>query len=94
MKSLSFMTFLRPRLANVLLTLIVLSLPIIWERAPLPTGGYAVAAYRPIFLLASYLQMNDYYPFFQMVGFSLAIYIAVSVVLAIASRLIKVGKKK
>jgi hypothetical protein len=86
--------FLKPRLINILLTLIVLSLPIIWEKTPLPMGGNAVAAYRPVFLLAAYLQMNDYYPFFQMVGFSLAIYFAVSVVVVIASRLLRLLKKK
>lgn len=87
--------FLKPRRINTLLTLIILSLPIIWEKTPLPTGvGNAVAAYRPIFLLATYLQTNDYYPFFQMVGFSLAIYFVVSVVVVIASRLLRLLKKK
>ncbi|OGD84747.1 hypothetical protein A2165_03215 [Candidatus Curtissbacteria bacterium RBG_13_40_7] len=77
------LSFLKPRLANVLLTLVILSLPIFWEREPLPTGGYSVVAYRPIFLLASYLQMNDYYPFFQMVGFSFAVYFGVSLAILI-----------
>ena len=79
--------FLKPRWVNVLITLIILSLPILRERAVLPTGGFEVVAYRPIFLLASYLQMGDYYPFFLMVGFSLFVYLAVSTFLAVASKI-------
>jgi len=81
--------FLRPRTVNVLLTLLVLSVPLIKERAPLPSGGYEVVVYRPIFLFTAYLQMNDYYPFVLMVGFSLAVYLAVSVVVGIVSKLHK-----
>jgi len=49
----------------------------------LPEGGYEVAHYRPIFLLASYLQMQDWYPFFLMIGFFLVIYFAASLVVSI-----------
>lgn len=81
--------FLKPRLANVLLTLIVLSLPILRERAWLPTGGYVVAAYRPILMLVSYLQIKAYYQFFLTVSFSLVVYAVVSVVVTVVSKLLK-----
>ena len=85
--------FLKPRLLNVLLMVIVLCLPLLRERVVLPEGGYEVAVYRPIFLLASYLQMQDWPPFFLMVGFSLVIYFVVSVVVAIIVPLWKRIKK-
>jgi hypothetical protein len=75
--------FLKPRLLNTLLALIIFSLPFLRERVMLPEGGYEVAHYRPIFLLTSYLQMQDWYPFFLMVGFFLVIYFAASLVVAI-----------
>ncbi len=76
--------FLSPRLLNVLITLAVFSLPLIRERSRLPDGTITeVVFYRPIYLLASYLQMNDFYPFFLMVGFFLVIYVAVSVIVAV-----------
>jgi len=73
--------FLKPRLLNVLLTIVVFSLPLLRERAVLPEGGYEVVYYRPIFLLTSYLQMQDWYPFFLMIGFFLVIYFAASLVM-------------
>lgn len=85
--------FLYPRLSNVVITLLVISLPLIKERVQLPTGEYEVVMYRPIFLLASYLQMNDYYPFFLMVCFSLVVYVVVSGILAAFSRLIIKSKR-
>jgi len=75
--------FLKPRLLNTLLALIIFSLPFLRERVMLPEGGYEVAHYRPIFLLASYLQMQDWYPFFLMIGFFLVIYFAASLVVSI-----------
>jgi len=72
------LNFLRPRLLNVLLTLIIFSLPVLQEKARLPEGGYEVVHYRPIFLLTSYLQMQDWYPFFLMMGLLLFFYFALS----------------
>ena len=80
---------MKPRWINVLLTLIIYSMPLLRERVVLPTGGYEVVFYRPIFLLASYLQMSDYYPFFLMNGLLLFIYFAVSVVISISAKLFK-----
>jgi len=77
------LNFLKPRFLNILLTLIVFSLPLIRERARFPEGGYEVVHYRPIFLLASYLQMQDWYPFFLMVGLLLFIYFVTSLIVAI-----------
>ena len=85
--------FLKPRLLNTLLTVGVLCLPLLRERVMLPEGGYEVAVYRPIFLLASYLQMQDWPPFFLMVGFSLVIYFVVSVIVAVIILLWKRIKK-
>jgi len=81
--------FLKPRLLNTILAIVVFSLPFLRERVMLPEGGYEVAHYRPIFLLASYLQMQDWYPFLLMVGFLLIIYLAVSIVTAVVIVLIK-----
>ena len=84
--------FLKPKTVNVLLTLLIISLPLLREQVQLPTGGYEIARYRPIFLLTSYLQMQDWQPFLLMIGFSLVVYLAVSGVVSIASTLLK--KKK
>lgn len=86
------LSFLKPRLPNVLITLVVLLLPILREHAQLPTGGYVVVRYRPLFVFVDYLQTNktnNYYPFFLMVVLSLVVYIAASIVVAIASKLLK-----
>ena len=85
------LSFLKPRLTNVLLTLVIFSLPLLRERAVFPEGGYEIVYYRPIFLLTAYLQMQDFQPLFLMVGLLLVIYLAVSVVVAIVS---KMSKKK
>jgi hypothetical protein len=78
------LNFLTPRLWNILLTLVVFSLPLLRERARLPDGTITETVYyRPIFLLTSYLQMHDWYPFFLMIGFFLVIYFAASLVVAI-----------
>ena len=91
-----FMTlsFLKPRPVNVIVSLIIVSLPILREHAVLPTGGYEVVYYRPVFLLTSYLQMQDWYPFLLMVGFNLFIYVVVSGVVAIGLLIIKPKKKQ
>ena len=87
------LNFLKPRLLNTLLTLIIFSLPLLRERARLPEGGYEMVHYRPIFLLASYLQMQDWYPFFLMVGFSLVIYFAASLIVILLTPVWKKIKK-
>lgn len=74
--------FLIPRLPNTLVTLVILSLPLIRERAVLPEGGYVVATYRPVVMLYSYLRLRDFYPFFLMFCFSMIVYLAVSAILA------------
>ncbi|HLE48841.1 MAG TPA: hypothetical protein VI819_02300, partial [Patescibacteria group bacterium] len=62
---------------------VIFSLPFLRERAVLPEGGYEVAYYRPIFLLVSYLQMQEWYAFMLTVGFSLVVYFAASLVVAV-----------
>ena len=79
------LNFLKPRLLNVLLTLVIFSLPVLQEKARLPEGGYEVAHYRPIFLLASYLQMQDWYPFFLVLGLLLFFYVFISFLILIFS---------
>jgi len=89
------LNFLKPRLLNILLTLVVFSLPLLRERARLPEGGYEVAYYRPIYLLTSYLQMQEWYPLFLMVGLFLFIYFTISLtVLAITSAWNKLRESK
>ena len=70
----------------------VLLLPLIREQATSETGVISVAHYNPLFLLSSYLQMGEYYAFFLMLGFSFAVYVGVSVVLAIVPKFF--AKKK
>lgn len=81
--------FLKPNVLNVLTTHIVLSLPLLRERAAYPEGGFEIVTYKPIFLLVSYLHMNDWYPFFLMIGFTLFIYVATSALLSIILWLVK-----
>ena len=83
------LSFLKPRLANVLITLTLFSLPLLREEALLPAGGYEEIYYRPMFLLASFFQMKDFGPIFLLIGLLLMIYFAVSVVLAIDLRLLR-----
>lgn len=86
--------FLKPRLLNTLLALIIFSLPFLRERAVLPDGTITeVVYYRPIFLLSFYLQMQDWYPFFLMIGFFLAIYFVASLVVAILTPVWKRANK-
>ena len=87
------LSFLKPRPVNVIVSLIIVSLPILREHAVLPTGGYEVVYYRPVFLLTSYLQMQDWYPFLLMVGFNLFIYVVVSGVVAIGFLIFRPKKK-
>lgn len=75
--------FLKPKLLNTLLTIVILSLPLLKERVPFPEGGFVVERYAPIVLIGSYLWLRDFFPFIQMIGFSLLIYFTTSAVLAI-----------
>lgn len=81
--------FLKPQISNVVITVLILSLPLIRERAPVATGGYEEAFYRPIFLLTAYLQMGEFYAMLLMIGFSLVVYFAVSILLTLLLRLFK-----
>ncbi|MCR4277264.1 MAG: hypothetical protein NUV87_03995 [Candidatus Roizmanbacteria bacterium] len=85
--------FLKPYATNLLITFVVLLLPLIREQAPSETGGYSVAHYSPLFLLSTYLQVGEYYAFFLMLGFSLVVYVGVSVVLALISKFFTKKKK-
>ena len=74
--------FLKPKLGNVIITLTFLILPIFQERVPLsPAGPYVVEHYSPISMIIVYISLGDFYPLFQMIGFSLFAYVLVSVVL-------------
>jgi len=87
--------FLKPNGVNILVTLIIFSLPLIRERSRLPDGTITeVVFYRPIFLLVSYLQMQDWQPFLLMAGLLVVLYIVVSVVVVLISRLLVRAKKK
>ena len=87
------LNFLKPQARNLLITFVVLLLPLIREQAPSETGGISVAYYTPLILLSTYLQMGDYYPFLLMAGFSFAVYVGVSVVLAIVPKFFTKRKK-
>jgi len=87
------LNFLKPQARNLLITFIILLLPLIREQAPSETGGISVAHYSPLFLLSSYLQMGDYYPFLLMAGFSFAVYVGVSIVISIVSKFFTKRKK-
>ncbi|MGK5091546.1 hypothetical protein WDW89_05950, partial [Deltaproteobacteria bacterium TL4] len=86
--------FLKPRSVNTIITLVIVSLPLLREHAVLPSGGYEIARYRPIFLLVDYLQMKEWYPFLLILGFCTFIYIVVSGVVAIGSLIIRSKKKR
>lgn len=74
--------FLKPKPANIILTLTILILPIFQERVPLsPTGPYVFERYSPLSLIIGHIILGGIYPLFQMLGFSLFAYIAVSVVI-------------
>jgi len=91
----NMLKILTPRLVNVLITLVVISLPLLGERARLPDGTITETVfYRPIFLLTTYLQMQDWQPFLLMVGFVLVVYMVVSAILAVFSRVIRQKRKK
>jgi hypothetical protein len=59
------------------------------EKAVLPTGGYVLVTYRPIFVLVDFLKMGEFYLPLLILGFSLLVYLVVSAVVAIASKLLK-----
>ena len=76
------MKFIKPKFINTSLAVIILSLPLLKERVQLPTGEFVDERYIPFHLIFTYLQMRDYFPFVQMIGFSLFVYFVVSVVVA------------
>lgn len=78
--------FLRPQAVNLLTTFIVLFFPLIREQAPSEAGGIFVSHYSPLYLLSTYLQMKEYYPFFLMLGYSFVVYIGVSIVITFVSK--------
>ena len=88
------LSFLRPRLLTIIISLIALFLPLLREHVVFPTGGYEIVYYRPAFLLVDYFQMQDWYPFLLMLGFSAFIYAVVSGVLAFVFAVIKPKKKQ
>ena len=86
--------FLKLRWTNSLLTLIVLTLPILREKVQLEEGGFVVVRYSPIVLVGSYAWLKDWYPFLLMLGFSLFVYIATSTAILLFGKLFKFWKKK
>ena len=76
--------WLEPRYSNILLTLLILSLPIFSENVPLENGGSIVEKFIPMHITYTYLHMKDYIPFLQMVGFSFVVYIGVTLIIQIA----------
>jgi hypothetical protein len=90
--------FLKPQWSNLLLSLIVMCSPFIRESAPSAGGGVSVVFYKPIYLLAAYIQMNEHYALFLMVCFTLFVYTASSVLVEITKfageKVFKKRKKK
>ena len=83
-------TFLTSKLFNIILTIVILSLPLIRESVKLPTGGYQVFYYRPISLLPTFIQKPDFYLLAVMIVFTFGIYFIVSVVTNYLSKLLKI----
>ena len=72
-------SFLKPKVFNVLITVIILCLPLFREQY---NGGQYVAWYKPIEVLFSSLrETNTIGLFFLMLAFSLIIYFFVSLVI-------------
>jgi hypothetical protein len=71
--------FLKPRILNVLITVIILCLPLFREQY---NGGQYVTWYKPIdLLIGSLRETNTIGLFFLMLAFSLIIYSIVSLVI-------------
>ena len=78
--------FLKPKILNVILTLIILALPLFSENVPLSDDGpYVVERYSPLFLLIGYIILLDFYALFLMICFSLLIYISVCAIIKVFS---------
>ena len=61
----------------------------------LPDGSLAEFVYfRPIYLLAYYLQMQEWQAALLMIGFLLVIYFAVSILVGVILKLIKKNKTR
>ncbi|OGC56559.1 hypothetical protein A2425_00240 [candidate division WWE3 bacterium RIFOXYC1_FULL_42_17] len=72
-------SFLKPKLLNVLITVIILCLPLFREQY---NGGQYVTWYKPIdLLIGSLREINTIGLFFLMLAFSLIIYFIVSLVI-------------
>ena len=72
-------SFLKPRILNVLITVIILCLPLFREQY---NGGQYVTWYKPIdLLIGSLRETNTIGLFFLMLAFSLIIYFFVSLVI-------------
>ncbi|OGG11873.1 hypothetical protein A2Z00_00270 [Candidatus Gottesmanbacteria bacterium RBG_13_45_10] len=81
--------FLRPRLVNILPTLILLFLLILWEHAALPTGGYVLVRYVPVFVFVDYVKLQYYGGALLFIGFFLIVYVVVSLGVAILSSILR-----
>jgi len=86
--------FLKLRWTNTLLTLIILTLPILREKVQLEEGGFVVVRYSPIVLVGSYAWLKDWYPFLLMLGFSLFVYIVTSAAIMLFKKLFEFLRKK
>lgn len=84
-----FIDLLKPRIVNVVITLIVLLIPFLRERVLLPDGSYVVEFYSPLVLIISYIRLLDFYPLFQMLMFSLLIYVVISMIIRLFTRIKK-----
>ena len=72
-------SFLKPKLLNVLITVIILCLPLFREQY---NGGQYITRYKPIdLLIGSLRETNTVGLFFLMLAFSLIIYFIVSLVI-------------
>lgn|GEM_PF-2871919 len=78
-----------PNKLKVLVTLIVLSMPILKEHVRLAEGGFVVVRYIPLTLAPIYLYMGDYYPLLLMLGFYLFVYLGVSLMIEVLKRVVR-----
>ena len=79
--------FLKLRWTNSLLTLAILTLPILREQVQLEEGGFVIARYSPLILVGSYAWLKDWYPFLLMLCFSLFVYILTSAAVTLFKKL-------
>ena len=85
------LNFLKPKIINVLITIIILYLPLFREQY---NGGQYVAWYKPIEILFNSLRERGTFGlFFLMLGFSLIIYFFVSLAIFKANQQVKKVRK-